>query len=132
MSQANVDVVRRAFDAFNARDVDDLVGLSDPDGEWLPFRAQVEGIAYRQHEGIRQYLRDMAEDWQSFRIEPLEFHDHGERVAVIGRVRAVGRDSTLEIDTVAGFVCELRCGRVRRVTSHSNPEAALEAAGPRQ
>jgi ketosteroid isomerase-like protein len=132
MSQANVDVVRRAFEAFNARDVDDLVGLSDPDGEWLPFRAQVEGIVYRQHEGIRQYLRDMAEDWQSFRIEPLEFHDHGERVAVIGRVRAVGRDSTLEIDTIAGFVCELRRGRVRRVTSHSNPEAALEAAGPRQ
>jgi hypothetical protein len=39
---------------------------------------------------------------------------------VVGQVRAVGRGS-VEIDSIAGFVCELRCGRTRHVTSHSNP-----------
>jgi ketosteroid isomerase-like protein len=63
--QENLDVVRRLFEAFNARDVDDLVNMSDPDGEWRPFRAQLEGIVYRQHEGIRQFVRDMDEDWQA-------------------------------------------------------------------
>jgi ketosteroid isomerase-like protein len=130
MSQENVDVVRRSFEAFNARDVDDLVSLSDPDAEWLPFRPQLEGIVYRRHEGIRQFVRDMDDDWQAFRIEPLEFHDRGERVAVIGRVRALGRESAVDIDFTAGFLFELRCGRITRVTSHSDPEAALEAMGP--
>ena len=56
MSQGNVDVVARSFEAFNARDVNELVGLSTPDCEWLPFRAQLEGIVYRGHEGIRRFV----------------------------------------------------------------------------
>jgi ketosteroid isomerase-like protein len=39
VSQGNVDVVARSFEAFNARDVNELVRLSTPDCEWLPFRA---------------------------------------------------------------------------------------------
>jgi ketosteroid isomerase-like protein len=131
ISPHNVDVVRRSFEAFDARDVDDLVNTSDPEAEWLPFPAQLEGIVYRGHEGIRQFVRDMDEDWEAFRIEPLELHNRGERVAVIGRVRALGRHSTLDIDSLAGFVFELRGGRIRGVTSHSNPDAALEAVGLR-
>jgi len=131
MSQENVEIVRRAFDAFNARDVDELVGLSAEDCEWRPFRAQLEGIVYRGHEGVRQFLSDIDEDWQAFRIDPLEFHDRRERVAVIGRVSARGRGSSLEIDSIAGFVHELDQGRIRRVTSHSDAEAALEAVGLR-
>jgi len=127
MSQENVEIVRRGFDAFNARDVDELVSLSAEDCEWRPFRAQLEGNVYRGHEGVRQFLRDMDEDWAAFRIDPLEFHDRGERVAVIGRVSALGRDSSLEIDSIAGFVHELDQGRIRRVSSHSDAKAALEA-----
>jgi ketosteroid isomerase-like protein len=122
--------VRRSFEAFNARDVDDLVDMSDPDAEWLPFRAQLEGIVYRRHEGIRQFVRDMDEDWQAFRIDPLELHDRGERVAVIGRVRALGRASTVDIDSLAGFVFELRGGRISAVTSHSNPPGGPRSRGP--
>ena len=46
VSQANAEIVRRSFVAFNARDVDALVSLSTPDCELLPFRAQLEGIVY--------------------------------------------------------------------------------------
>jgi len=44
MSQENVEIVRRAYDAFNARDLERLLGLSAEDCEWLPLRAQLEGI----------------------------------------------------------------------------------------
>jgi len=132
MSQQNVAVVRRAFEAFNARDVDGLVNMAAEDSEWLPFRAQLEGIVYRGHEGIRQFVSDMDEDWEAFRIDPLEFHDSRERVAVIGRVSALGRGSSVEIDSIAGFVLELHRGRIRRLTSHSDSEAALEAVGLRK
>ena len=132
MSQKNVAVVRRAFEAFNARDVDGLVNMAAEDSEWLPFRAQLEGIVYRGHEGIRQFVSDMDEDWEAFRIDPLEFHDSRERVAVIGRVSALGRGSSVEIDSIAGFVLELHRGRIRRLTSHSVFEAALEAVGLRK
>jgi ketosteroid isomerase-like protein len=103
MSEENVEVVRCAFEVFNARGVDQLVGLSDPDCEWLPFRAQLEDIVYRGHEGIRRFVRGMDEDWAAFRIDPLEFHDSGERIAVIGRARARGRGGSGDIDSLAGF-----------------------------
>jgi ketosteroid isomerase-like protein len=128
MPHENVEIVRRSFDAFNARDVDGLLRLCAEDCEWLPLRAQLEGIVYRRHQGVRQFLSDMDEDWEAFRIDPLEFHDHQERVAVIGRVTALGQ-SGVEIDSIAGFVFELQQGRIRRVISHSDPEVALEAAG---
>jgi uncharacterized protein len=128
MSQENVEVVRAAYDAFNARDVDGLLRLSAEDCEWQPLRAQLEGIVYRGHQGVRQFVRDMDQDWEAFRIDPLEFHDRQERVAVIGRVSALGQ-SGVAIDSVAGFVFELQRGRIRTIISHSDPEAALEALG---
>jgi ketosteroid isomerase-like protein len=127
MSQENVEIVRRSFEAFNARDVDGLVRLSAEDCEWLPFRAQLEGIVYRGHEGVRQFVSDMDFDWEAFRIEPLEFHERQERVVVIGRVSALGQGSGVAIDSIAGFVVELHQGRITRLTSHSDPEAAVEA-----
>jgi uncharacterized protein len=127
MSQDNVDVVRRGFEAFNARDVDGLVALSSPDCEWLPFRAQLEGMVYRGHQGVRQFVSDMDDDWERFQIDPIEFHDHGERIAMVGQVRALGRGSGVEVDSIAGFVFELSHARIRRLTSYSDPRAALDA-----
>jgi hypothetical protein len=51
----------------------------------------------------------------------------GERVAVIGRVGALGRGGHVDIDSVAGFVLELHGAFITRVTSHSDPEVALHA-----
>jgi ketosteroid isomerase-like protein len=124
-----VGVVCRSFEAFNARECRSAGRPVRPDCEWLPFRAQLEGIVYRGHEGIRRFVRDMDEDWAAFRIGPLELHDRGERIAVIGRVRARGRGGSVDSDSLASFAFELRSGRIMRLTSHSNPEEALEAAG---
>jgi ketosteroid isomerase-like protein len=125
MSQENVEIVRRAFQAFNERDVDELVSLSTPDCEWRPFRAQLEGMVYQGHEGVRRFVSDMDDDWERYRIDPVDIHDRGGRVAVVGRVRALGRGSSVEIDSSAGFVFGLSGARISRVTSHSNPDAAL-------
>jgi ketosteroid isomerase-like protein len=129
MSRENVEIVRQGFAAFNDRAVEELVSLSDSDCEWHPFRAQLEGIVYRGHAGIREFVRDMDEDWEAFRIDPVEFHDRDDRVAVVGHVTALGRGSGVEIDSVAGFVFEVRAGRITRLLSHSDPEVALEAVG---
>jgi ketosteroid isomerase-like protein len=130
LSRENLDVVRRSFQAFNARDVNELVSLSTPDCEWLPFRAQLEGIVYRGHDGIRRFVSDVDDDWQGYQIEPVEFHERGDRVAVVGQVRAVGRGSSVSIDSMAGFVFELHRARIARITSHSNSDAAVAALGP--
>jgi ketosteroid isomerase-like protein len=125
----NVEIVRQSFAAFNARAVEDLVRLSDPDCEWIPFRAQLEGTTYHGHAGVRQFIRDMDEDWAAFRIDPAEFHERDERVAAIGKVTALGRSSGADISWVGGFLFELRAGKITKLVSHSDPAVALQAVG---
>ncbi len=125
MAPSNADLVRGAFAAFNARNVDALLASSDPDTEWVPFRAQLEGSSYRGHAGIRQFLADMDADWSEFTIEPSEVREAGARVVVVGRIAGTGRGSGVEIDTVGGFVFHVHGGLITSVVSHSDPAIAL-------
>ena len=52
MSQQNVELFRKGMEAFLRHDIEPLLETSDPEIEWFPFSAQVEGdVAYRGHEG---------------------------------------------------------------------------------
>ena len=51
MSQENVELLHRAYDAFNRRDLDALLALCDPDVEFISYTMQVEGgDPYRGHD----------------------------------------------------------------------------------
>jgi ketosteroid isomerase-like protein len=127
MSQENVEIVRRVFAAFNARDVEELVRLFDPECEFQPFRAQLEGQIYRGHEGMRRFASDMEEDWDTYLIDPTEFRAREDRVGVAGHITAVAPGPRVIIESRAGFVFDLREGRILRVVSHSDPAVALDA-----
>ena len=56
MSQENVDVVRRGVEVFNRGETATFVDLWDPDCEFFTITgSQMDGTAYRGHEGLRQY-----------------------------------------------------------------------------
>jgi hypothetical protein len=60
MSPENVELVRRATDAFAAEDVEGLVGCADPAIEFQPHLAGVERN-YSGREGIREFMADAFE-----------------------------------------------------------------------
>jgi ketosteroid isomerase-like protein len=119
------EAARKAFDAFGRGDAEELIRLCHPDFEWRPFRAQLEGYVYRGPEGIRRCIRDLEEDWSEIEIDPVEVHEAGELVAVIGQVHGRGHASGVELDALAGFTVEFSEGLPFRLTSHSDPQAAL-------
>src|SRR5689334_2154871 len=88
MSDANVDLARKAFEAFAARDVDAALAVMDEDVEFLPVTANLTtgGVPYRGHEGMRSYLEDVARVWDELRVYPSEYRDLGETVVVVGRI----------------------------------------------
>ena len=69
MSQENVEIVRRVFEAFNRRDIAAFLELLDPDVEWVPILAVLEGRVYRGHEEIRRWIKDLATDWEFFEVD---------------------------------------------------------------
>ena len=83
----------------------------------------------RGHEGVRQYLANQRDVWESQRFEPEELIAAGEdRVIASFRFVSVGRDG---IETVAHFaqITTLRAGRVAHIKVFLTKAEALEAAG---
>jgi ketosteroid isomerase-like protein len=73
--------------------------------------------------------RRFTETLNSLKSRPTAFHDLGDKVLVLGVVHFRGRASETEIEYPFGWVCEMRDGRLSRMTFHSSHAEALEAAG---
>ena len=131
MSQENVESVRRAFEAFQRRDLDAFLGCFDPDVEYRSLVLEVEGV-YRGHEGMRRWWEGVLAvfpDW-SPRIE--DSRDLGQRV--LSRVRAEGRGtgSGIARDRNIWHVAEVRDGRMRWSAFFRTEDEALQAVGVRE
>ena len=135
MSEENVEVFKRAFDAINRGDADALVSELDAEVEWHGAILMAMGgkqTVYQGHEGLREWLRDLYETLSEFHADYPEIRDLGDRTVAIGRVRARGRASEAEIESPHGTVVEFKNGKGVRIRTYLDPKEALEAAGLRE
>jgi ketosteroid isomerase-like protein len=131
MSQENVDAFKRGIEAANRRDIDAVLEELDPEVEWHPAILTGlggEAAVYRGHEGFRQGIRDVYEALGETHQEYPEIHDLGDRIVVIGRIRARGRESRVETDSPHASVVDFKNGKAIRIRSYLDPKDALEAA----
>jgi ketosteroid isomerase-like protein len=134
VSEENIAVVRRAFAAFNERDLAATLELFDPEMEFLPQQTATlarEGRPYRGHDGVREYFEDVARLWKELDVIPQEYRDLDDTVLALGRVYARGTDGLL-VDSPTGWVWRLRDGKVIACRVYPAQEDALEAVGLRQ
>lgn len=134
MSKENVETFKRGLDAYNRRDLDELVQLLDPEVEFhavLQVALGGEAATYRGHEGVREMVRDVSEVFTKIEIEISEIRDLGDRLIGTGRIRAWGSESGVEVASPYGVVVEFKDGKPVRSTDYLDPEEALKAAaGP--
>lgn len=131
MSQENLDVVRAQYERWNAREFDAWIEAFDPEVEYMSsVVASVDGAGeYHGHEGLRRFVREYFEDWESFQLEPLEYLDADPKVAVVMRAVARGRGSGARVDREIAHVWTFRDGRAIRHESFPGRDQALEAVG---
>lgn len=130
MSQENVEVVRRVWDAAQRGDTTAVFELYDPAIVWeVHYGApELKGV-YEGYEGVRRLF----EQWR----EPFEaYHEHVETLidagaSVLAGVRLGGRGVTsgAEVDFLSWVLYAVRDGRVIRVDVFGGEDEALEAAG---
>jgi ketosteroid isomerase-like protein len=131
VAERNTQVVRKAFDAFTRRDVDAAVEIMDPSVElYLPKTAALAGepMPYRGHEGVRRYFEHVKVVWERLEVILHEYHDAGDQVLVVGRVRAQGRNGQIG-DTPAHWVWQIENGRITKGSVYTEHEEALAAVG---
>jgi hypothetical protein len=105
-----VELLQRAYAAFNARDIDQALATMQPNVEWPNG---MEGGIVHGHTGVREYWR---RQWGILdpHVEPADFslEDDG-RVAV--SVRQVVRDlsGTILMDRMVEHVYSIEAGLIR-------------------
>jgi ketosteroid isomerase-like protein len=68
MSQKNVEVVRRAFENFNRRDLAAAADAFAPDAEWVPYLAALEEEVYRGRDEIERMGARYSETFRTSRL----------------------------------------------------------------
>ena len=128
MAAGDVEIARRGIDAYNRGDLDALVELADPEVTMVPVRALLEGGEYRGHEGVRKFLSDMEEDWESRRIEVDEIREVGDGLLVLGTFAATGRSGN-EVRYPLAWHSVYRDGKLLSLRAYSDRDAALRSHG---
>ena len=130
MSQENVELVRRGWEAASSKPPDWAVlnEVYHPDhvleSEW----GGINNALYRGAAGFRESLVDQDETWEEWRPELCELIDSGGgSVVVKARLQTRGRHSAVPVDRVFGVLVSIRDGRIIRTRAFNTVEEALEA-----
>ena len=131
MSQEDVEILHRGYEALSRGDVDAVLEFCDPEIECqLPEGGINSGILHGRR-ALKEFLEDYIDAFESFRMEPERFVEAADQVVVVLRVVGRGRGSGLEVDVRPAHLWTMESGRAVRIQAFPEREhgAALEAAG---
>jgi len=131
MSQENVEIVRRIYEAFLRGDSDGPAQLFDPEVELHGTVGGLsEGSVARGLQQIRRVFEEWdTEAWDESRLEAEGFIDAGDRVVMLQHELRRGKGSGVEVESDTAVVFELCDGRVTRIQGYMDRVSALAAAG---
>jgi ketosteroid isomerase-like protein len=137
MSQANVEIAKRAMDALSqfggvVADSDPLPSLQeffDPDVEWDLSQRGVDPEVYHGYDGWLRLAEQYRDAWQEFRMELEEVIDAGDSVVLFTHNTGLSR-SGIKLGVRVGHLWTVRDCKIFRCQYFGEDRAAcLEAAG---
>jgi len=128
MSEENVEIVRRWIEAYNGRDTEGLIGVTDPDFEFRSIFVGIETI-FRGHEGMHTYFAEIDEAYDRFQVIPNDLIDAGAAVLMAANAQWRGKGSGVEGETPILTAFWLRAGKTFRAETFTDRGKALEAVG---
>ena len=125
MSDENVEIVRRMFEAYEREGAGGGMEALDPGVVWHPAdEAPQHGI-----DAALAYMERWEAEWEELSTVPEQFIDAGEIVFVAVRFSGRGKMSGVEVDALGYELYTLREGRVVRMDEFTERDEALRAAG---
>jgi ketosteroid isomerase-like protein len=130
MSEPNLQIVRRAYEAASTGDVEAAKELAGQDIELTSVLSSVEGGVYRGHPGVEQWFADVADTWETLDQKPERFIEIDEqRTLALTRVRGKGRGSGVEVNIHVASIWTIRDGKIVGLHTYRSLDEAREAAG---
>lgn len=129
MSGENVELFRRAHEAFNAGAIEGFLAYFDPSIEFDSAFAAVDAPLYG-HDGLRRWRRELEDAWgDEIRVEVEAYFDLGEQVLAFCVLHGRGRHSGMRVAMPVTQVSTWRDGLMTHFKSYTNREDALKRLG---
>ena len=129
MSQENVELVRRAYDAWEHDGADGVMPFLDAE---IELRNPEQGVGgnFCGHEGVRAWVGQVDEAFEEVHFEVDRIEDLSDaRVLIILHAHLKGRGSGVEMKVPLVHVVEMRAGKAISLTQYTSVHAALKAVG---
>jgi ketosteroid isomerase-like protein len=129
MSEENVELVRRALQAIDRRDLTSWLAVLDEDAEVVPTRDWPEPGVRGAEAAFNWYVQAF-DTLQPFRTTDTEFIDAGaDKVLLQYRMDLRGKGSGAKVEFRRWCVVTMQKARILRAQWFSDRADALEAAG---
>jgi hypothetical protein len=132
MSQEDINLARRGYEAFSAGDLQAVLELVDPDVEVEIYTGRPdlpETPTLHGHAGFLENLRQLTEVFDEIQVEPEEFIEVGEDLVVVIYTAGRGKGSGIRVENSVAHIWTMRDGKATRFRVYANKEQALEAVG---
>jgi uncharacterized protein len=129
MSEENVEVVRRMYDAFHSGDANGALAHFDPNVVVDASRARPDGGRGQGREQLNAIVAAWMGTWDEWREEIAEIRDLGSRVLVLSVQHGRGKGSGVEVEAPYALLYDVHGGKITHMTMFPTQEAALVAAG---
>lgn len=125
---SNEETIFAAYEAWSRRDVDALIEVVHPDAEARPILgANIGASVYHGRQGLREWFRDLHQEWESFETRVTRIDERGNRAVLTLDVHARGRASGILIEGDMYHLVELRDGMILRLEAFRDRDAAMQA-----
>jgi ketosteroid isomerase-like protein len=132
MSRENVELVRRSYELWAARDLDGMLALFDPKVELRSLLTEAERTTYRGHRGAAEWyaaVLGVFPDWDP-KIESIRATD--EAVVLKLHVNATAGGSGAPVDQAMWQAVRVRRGKIVYLGWFRTEAEALAAVGLRE
>jgi ketosteroid isomerase-like protein len=126
--ERNLELVRSAFEAFDASDTPRLVSTLHPEVECHVSPRMMNSGTWHGVDGYLEMTGAWFEAWEGLRYEVIDLETPDDRhVLATMRQIAKGRGSGVPVEMDVVFLFEVDDGRARRFHVHPDRESALAA-----
>ena len=132
MSEENVEVVRRAFEAWNQGGAQSAKRFWADDYEFHDPPNFPDPRVVRGRDAVAAYLKDQTSVIGDLKVTIVDVRARDETVVVRIEATAHGAESGVDVPVEATQVFEVAAGRLQRGRIFMTWEEALEAAGLRE
>jgi uncharacterized protein len=130
MSEENVNLARRGYEALAAGDLEAVLALLDPavSVEVHTGRPDLPEVLHG-HDGFLENLLGLTDVFEDIEIEPEEFIELGEHLVVPIYTAGHGRASGIRVERRVVHIWTIRNGKATRFRVYESRQQALEALG---